>query len=337
MINIKIFNCKHKFKYWINMDDQELMKNARTKNQYDAIWQNVGKCVFCDLNDKYIIHEEDGVVLTINLYPYIDGQMMAIPRRHVSSPKELSQKEWEALRKMSYIAKKLIKRAHGFKGMWNLIREGGEVANMTVTDHLHLQLIPFDAPDLCKWNYRELKYTPLQNITIYRKLKSEIKKNMDKYEEKYNHKTSLPIVCDLVIIHEGKVLFQKRKEESKIEDGYLTLPGGHVDNPEKGFIEDLIKEIKEEVDISIDKSNISLIDSRVGKVNYPNVNKYSNFEYLSPEMFVWNTYLYKGKIVPSKMKPGSECEEIMWLTRDEIQKNPHISPELKGLIRNLKL
>lgn len=165
---------------------QDHMKNARTSGSYEKIWQNVGKCVFCDLKEKYIIHEENGVALTINLYPYIDGQMMAIPRRHLQSPKELSHNEWETIRKFTYIAKKIIKKVHGHKGMWTLIREGGTVSNMTVTDHLHVQFIPFDKPDLCQWNYRELKNTPLQNAQAYKDILDEIKDLGKKFDKKYN-------------------------------------------------------------------------------------------------------------------------------------------------------
>ncbi|MFW5720135.1 MAG: hypothetical protein ACOCXT_03870 [Candidatus Dojkabacteria bacterium] len=166
--------------------NQEHMKEARTSGRYSTIWQNTGKCVFCDLKEKYILHEENGIVLTINLYPYIDGQLMAIPRRHIQSPKELTQKEWDTIRKFNYIAKKLIRQTHGHKGMWTLIREGGEKSQMTVSDHLHVQFIPFDAPDLCNWNYRVLKNTPLENISLYRKEKEELQSLLRKFEKKYN-------------------------------------------------------------------------------------------------------------------------------------------------------
>jgi diadenosine tetraphosphate (Ap4A) HIT family hydrolase len=167
------------------MTSQDKMKSARTSGNYDEIWRSTGKCVFCDLKEKYILYEENGIVLTINLYPYIDGQMMAIPRRHIQSPKELSNLEWETIRKMNYLAKKLVKKVHGLKGLWTLIREGGEVANMTVSDHLHVQFIPFDSPDLCKWNYRELKNTPLENVELYRKQAEEMKNLIEKFEGKY--------------------------------------------------------------------------------------------------------------------------------------------------------
>jgi diadenosine tetraphosphate (Ap4A) HIT family hydrolase len=168
------------------MDEQEKMRMARTQEWYDTIWKTVGKCVFCDLKDKYILYEENGVVLTVNIYPYIDGQMMAIPRRHLASPKELTSEEWETMRKMNYLAKKLIKKVHGHKGMWSLIREGGDNAQMSVSDHLHMQLIPFDAKDLCTWNYRELKNTPIRNAKLYKEQAEEMKKIIEKFERKYS-------------------------------------------------------------------------------------------------------------------------------------------------------
>jgi diadenosine tetraphosphate (Ap4A) HIT family hydrolase len=167
------------------MDEQEKMKTARTNGDYAHIWQSTGKCVFCDLKDKYIIHEENGIVLTVNIYPYIDGQMMAIPRKHVRSPKELTNSEWETMRKFNYIAKKLMKTVYGYKGLWTLIREGGDKAQMTVSDHLHMQFIPFDKPDLCVWNYRELKNTPVQNTELYRAQNEEMMALAAKFDKKY--------------------------------------------------------------------------------------------------------------------------------------------------------
>jgi len=68
-------------------------RDARFTKKYDDIWKTVGKCVFCDMREKYIIHEENGVVMTIALYAYVDGHFFIIPRRHVRSVKELTQAE----------------------------------------------------------------------------------------------------------------------------------------------------------------------------------------------------------------------------------------------------
>ncbi len=167
------------------MDEQEKMKNARTSGEYDKIWQSTGKCVFCDLKEKYIILEENDIALTVNLYPYIDGQIMAIPKQHIQSPKELTPIQWETIRKFNYIAKKMMKKIYGYKAMWSLIREGGSLAQMSVSDHLHIQFIPFDSKDLCIWNYRDLKNTPIENADKYRQEAEEMSVLAKKFGKKY--------------------------------------------------------------------------------------------------------------------------------------------------------
>lgn len=162
---------------------QQRYRDARFTKQYDGIWQSVGKCVFCDLRDKYILFEEDGMVLTIVLYAYIDGHMMIIPRRHVRSMKELTPTEWDTVRKLNYIAKKLIKDVHGIKGMQFIQKDGAE-AQSTV-EHIHFHCIPFDSPDLNTWNYRKLKNTPLENTALYKDRAKKMTELSAKFDKKY--------------------------------------------------------------------------------------------------------------------------------------------------------
>lgn len=167
-----------------DQEKQRLYRDARFTNQYDGIWQNVGKCVFCDLKDKYIFFEENGMVMTVQLFAYIDGHFMIIPRRHISSVKELTPQEWETVRKFAYMAKKIIREVHGIKGM-QLLEKEGSVAQSTVTDHLHFHCIPFDAPDLSVWNYRKLKNTPIENANLYKQKAAQLQKLAKKFDQKY--------------------------------------------------------------------------------------------------------------------------------------------------------
>jgi diadenosine tetraphosphate (Ap4A) HIT family hydrolase len=160
-------------------------RDARTGGYYDEIWTSVGKCVFCDLRDKYIFHEENGIVMTVALFAYIDGNFMIIPRRHVRSIKDLTNDEWATIRKFMYIAKKIIREVHGIKGLQYVLRDGGIVAQSTVSDHLHIHCIPFDAPDLNTWNYRQLKHTPLENAELYKKQHDKIAKLSKRFQKKY--------------------------------------------------------------------------------------------------------------------------------------------------------
>lgn len=160
-------------------------RDARTGGYYGDIWTSVGKCVFCDLRDKYIVYEENGIVMAVALFAYIDGNMMIIPRRHVRSVKELTDIEWETIRKFMYIAKKLIRKVHNLKGLQYIVRDGGIEAQSTVSDHLHMHCIPFDAPDLSVWNYRKLKYTPLENANLYKQASKDISDHVKRFDKKY--------------------------------------------------------------------------------------------------------------------------------------------------------
>lgn len=162
---------------------QVYYRDARFTQQYDTIWKSVGKCVFCDMREKYIFYEENGVVMTVNLHAYIDGHMMIIPRRHIQSVKELTAAEWETFRKFMYIAKKLIREVYGTKGM-QIIQKDGADAQSTV-EHLHFQCIPFDSPDLSVWNFRKLQLTPLESAAKYKLARDKITKLSKRFDKKY--------------------------------------------------------------------------------------------------------------------------------------------------------
>lgn len=167
-------------------EKQILYRDARVTGNYDGIWKSTGKCVFCDLKEKYIIHEESGMVLTIAVFAYIDGHAMIVPRRHIRSAKELTPEEWDASRKLMYIAKKMIRDIYGIKGLQYILRDGGIEAQSTVSDHMHLHCMPFDAADLSVWNYRKLKYTPLENANLYKANKKKIDKLSKRFSDKYH-------------------------------------------------------------------------------------------------------------------------------------------------------
>lgn len=164
-------------------EKQIAYRDARFLKKYDGIWQSVDKCVFCDLKQKYIVVEENGVVLTVQLFAYTDGHCMIIPKRHITSMKELSTTEWETVRKFSYIAKKIIKDVHGAKGM-QFLQKDGSAAQSTVS-HLHFHCIPFDDPALSIWNYRKLTYTPLENARLYQNQSAKIQKLAKRFSKKY--------------------------------------------------------------------------------------------------------------------------------------------------------
>ncbi len=165
---------------------EESYRTARTSGAYDKIWQTVGRCVFCDHDNSqkhHEIFEENGVYMTVPAYAYVDGHLLVIPRRHVKSVKELTPSEWETMRKLFYLAKKMIRDTHGIKGM-QIVQKDGISAQSTV-EHIHFHCIPFDNPGLSTWNYQELEYTPAENANKYLEKAETMKKLAKRFSKKY--------------------------------------------------------------------------------------------------------------------------------------------------------
>lgn len=165
------------------IEQEELFRTARTTGSYDNIWQTVGRCVFCDHISRHVVYEENEMILFVPAYAYIDGHLLVAPKKHITSIKQLTSDQWETMRKMFYIAKKLIREVHAIKGM-QIIQKDGRDAQSTV-EHLHIHCVPFDAPDLSQWNYRDLKLTPYENAAAYRKYSEKITKLSKRFEKKH--------------------------------------------------------------------------------------------------------------------------------------------------------
>jgi diadenosine tetraphosphate (Ap4A) HIT family hydrolase/8-oxo-dGTP pyrophosphatase MutT (NUDIX family) len=304
-------------------------RDARFTDSYDNIWQTVGKCVYCDLNPKYVFFEENGVVMTINLYAYIDGHMLIVPRRHVRSPKDLTDDEWTTIRKCFYLAKRLLKEVHGAGGV-QLIQKDGAAAQSTVTDHVHFQAIPFDAPDLCVWNYRQLKNTPLENAQLYRAARKKIIKYDQRYDAKYQNFTRLNVQCTAFLVNERReVLFQERAPQVQLPSGILTPPGGRIENIDATLELGLVREIREETGLTLDPNKFTLIDSRLETLQRYRHSKPLKAVYEYADRFIWNTYFQTGLGSKAQLAPGDDAGELLWIPLAKAVKYDRISPEVR--------
>jgi diadenosine tetraphosphate (Ap4A) HIT family hydrolase len=314
---------------------QIIYRDARFNKEYDDIWRAVGKCVFCDLNDKYVFFEENGIVMTISLYAYIDGHFLILPKRHVRSTKELTQLEWDTIRKFSYIAQKLIRQIHNIKGM-QLIQKAGISAQGTVSDHIHFHCVPFDKPDLCVWNFRKLKYTPLENVALYRKAREKIIDYETKYDKKYQNASALPVVCDLAMINtKQEVLLQERQSTLKFIPDTYSLPGGLVESFNVPLEIELAREVKEETSFDIKQRPVRLLASRLSKLKMIRYDKHLRVRYPIQRQFIWNTYLLTGLDPQLKLQPGDDCLKLFWQPLTKIN-NSRISPGIQQVLKGLQ-
>lgn len=80
----------------------------------------------------------------LNLYPYTNGHLLVVPKRHVADFTLLEERESSEMMKgvqMSLTALKKVYDPNGFNVGMNL----GQAAGAGVADHLHLHVVP-------RWN-----------------------------------------------------------------------------------------------------------------------------------------------------------------------------------------
>ncbi len=108
-------------------------------------------CVFCRENkmepetgESMKFYEGKHCFIMMNLYPYNNGHVMVVPRRHLSDFSDLSEEEMNEVMKL---VKKVIKalkkimKPHGFNFGANL----GKAAGAGIDQHLHFHIVP-------RWN-----------------------------------------------------------------------------------------------------------------------------------------------------------------------------------------
>ena len=121
----------------------------------------------------------------------------------------------------------------------------------------------------------------------------------------------------ILLNHEGKVLFGRRTNTGW-QDGKLSLPSGHVD-PGELPAESALRELKEEVDITVKLNQLVIKQIAYRKDNY------IDFYFLIKD--------WTGN--PSIMEP-SKCSELIWVdvndTKDQFAPNVLVATQraIKG-------
>lgn len=135
--------------------------NARKTGRYGDIWTHTGKCVFCDLKDKYIIAKNASAVLTVNLFPYIDGSLLVIPINHVEDFLEVDPKVWADMRDLAELGIKLLRKELGIEEIWLLFRAPNGFKAQKTVPHCHMLVLPYKK-EIVNWNYQEITIPPIE-------------------------------------------------------------------------------------------------------------------------------------------------------------------------------
>ena len=107
-------------------------------------------CLFCrmakqqDDESNLIVHRARHSFVVMNLYPYNNGHLMIVPKRHTGKLEKLPARELSEafeLVKRSIVALKKVGKPHGYNIGINI----GRVAGAGIEDHVHIHIVP-------RWN-----------------------------------------------------------------------------------------------------------------------------------------------------------------------------------------
>jgi ATP adenylyltransferase len=98
-------------------------------------------CIFCDADRSLVVFEGAACYVILNLYPYNNGHLMVVPRRHVGTLGALQPEELGEIASLTQRCEAALTEAyhpHGF----NIGINVGKSAGAGVLDHLHVHVVP---------------------------------------------------------------------------------------------------------------------------------------------------------------------------------------------------
>jgi ATP adenylyltransferase len=108
-------------------------------------------CVFCESQTReeagaLIVAERETCFVILNLYPYNNGHVMVVPRRHVATLAALEPGELADLASLTRLTEIALTKAYTPEGI-NVGINIGRPAGAGIVDHLHIHLVPRWAGD----------------------------------------------------------------------------------------------------------------------------------------------------------------------------------------------
>src|SRR6476619_6094860 len=110
-------------------------------------------CIFCDVSaagpagagdaerDRLVLAHGRYCYVILNLYPYNNGHLMVVPRRHVASLASSTPDELSDLMRLTRHAEIALAEAYTTQGI-NVGINLGRPAGAGIVDHLHVHLVP---------------------------------------------------------------------------------------------------------------------------------------------------------------------------------------------------
>ncbi len=103
------------------------------------------ECIFCDASAQadaeLVVYRGRLCFVILNLYPYTNGHVMVVPRRHLASMAALTHDELVEMAELTQAAERVLTEVYRPQGI-NLGMNLGRPAGAGVADHIHTHLVP---------------------------------------------------------------------------------------------------------------------------------------------------------------------------------------------------
>jgi ATP adenylyltransferase len=110
---------------------------------------STASCIFCEAGDAgtdapLVLYRGTHAFVILNLFPYNNGHLMIVPRRHIAALVEATPDELLELITLTRRAEIVLTGAYAPHGL-NVGLNLGKAAGAGVADHLHIHVVP-------RWN-----------------------------------------------------------------------------------------------------------------------------------------------------------------------------------------
>lgn len=109
------------------------------------------KCVFCNAQNEnmeddncLVVFKGKDVFTIMNLYPYNNGHLMVVPKRHIFNISQITTEEFAEITKQITLATEALTKLFSPQG-FNIGANIGKAAGAGIDTHLHFHIVP-------RWN-----------------------------------------------------------------------------------------------------------------------------------------------------------------------------------------
>jgi len=109
------------------------------------------KCIFCNAQNEnmeddncLVVFRGNDVFTIMNLYPYNNGHLMVVPKRHIFNISQITTEEFAEITKQITLATEALTKLFSPQG-FNIGANIGKAAGAGIDTHLHFHIVP-------RWN-----------------------------------------------------------------------------------------------------------------------------------------------------------------------------------------